>query len=154
MGSNPAGRANNNKRSQRLQRCRPFFSSPAVTDLCRRTDAGQSQPRFAERVTAHAPVDAQNVNFDVLIDHPAHQFMFEVQGWGARLILIGHQGKGRMGRRLAGSVAMQAMHHATRSVVAARQRRKAIGGHREMREERGARDTRLAADRRPTKLNF
>ncbi|MDR3368867.1 universal stress protein [Rhodoferax sp.] len=63
---------------------------------------------------------AQNVEFDVLVGHPAERIVIQAEQWGADLIVIGHRGRGLAGRWLLGSVAKQVMHHATCAVLVAR----------------------------------
>ncbi len=60
------------------------------------------------------------VDFEVVVGHPAERLIIEAERWGADLIVIGHRGKGLMGRWLLGSIAKQVMHHATCSVMVAR----------------------------------
>ena len=60
------------------------------------------------------------VDFEVVVGHPAERLVIEAERWGADLIVIGHRGKGLMGRWLLGSIAKQVMHHATCSVLVAR----------------------------------
>jgi nucleotide-binding universal stress UspA family protein len=52
--------------------------------------------------------------------HPAEHIVMTAEQWGAKLILLGHRGKGLMGHWLIGSVAKQVMHHAHCSVLVAR----------------------------------
>jgi len=60
------------------------------------------------------------VAFDVIIGHPAERIVLEAEKWQAQLIVLGHRGRGLMGRWLVGSIAKQVMHHATCAVLIAR----------------------------------
>jgi nucleotide-binding universal stress UspA family protein len=61
-----------------------------------------------------------NVTFDVAVGHPAEHIVIAAEQWGAKLIVLGHRGRGLMGRWLVGSVAKQVMHHAPCAVLVAR----------------------------------
>jgi len=65
---------------------------------------------------------ATGIKFQVEVGsgHPAEHIVMAAEQWGAKLILLGHRGKGLMGRWLVGSVAKQVMHHAPCSVLVAR----------------------------------
>jgi nucleotide-binding universal stress UspA family protein len=52
--------------------------------------------------------------------HPAEHIVMVAEQWGAQLIVLGHRGKGLMGRWLVGSVAKLVMHHAPCAVLVAR----------------------------------
>jgi len=52
--------------------------------------------------------------------HPAEHILITAEQWEANLIVLGHRGKGLMGRWLLGSVAKQVMHHAACAVLIAR----------------------------------
>jgi len=58
--------------------------------------------------------------FEVVVGHPAARIVLEAEKWGARLIVVGHLGRGLIGRWLVGSVAKQVMHHAPCAVLVAR----------------------------------
>ncbi len=57
---------------------------------------------------------------EVLMGHPAERIVMAAEQWGATLIVLGHRGRGLMGRWLLGSVAKQVMHHAPCAVLIAR----------------------------------
>jgi len=57
---------------------------------------------------------------EVAVGHPAEHIVMVAEQWGAQLIVLGHRGKGLMGRWLLGSVAKQVMHHAPCAVLVAR----------------------------------
>lgn len=57
---------------------------------------------------------------EVASGHPAEHVVMVAEQWGANLIVLGHRGKGLMGRWLVGSVAKQVMHHAPCAVLVAR----------------------------------
>ena len=65
---------------------------------------------------------ATGIKFQVELGsgHPAEHIVMTAEQWGAKLILLGHRGKGLMGHWLIGSVAKQVMHHAPCSVLVAR----------------------------------
>jgi len=58
--------------------------------------------------------------FDVIIGHPAERIVVEAEKWGAKLIVLGHLGRGLIGRWLIGSVAKQVMQHAPCAVLVTR----------------------------------
>jgi len=60
------------------------------------------------------------IEVEVVVGHPAERIVIEGEKWGADLIVVGHRGRGLMGRWLLGSVAKQVMHHATSAVLVAR----------------------------------
>jgi len=61
------------------------------------------------------------VEFEVVVGHPAERILRGAEQWGAGLIVLGHRGHGGlMGRWLVGSVAKQVMHHAPCAVLVAR----------------------------------
>ncbi|MDE2260683.1 MAG: universal stress protein [Betaproteobacteria bacterium] len=57
---------------------------------------------------------------EIGVGHPAEHIVIGAEQWGAKLIVLGHRGKGLMGRWLLGSIAKQVMHHATCAVLVAR----------------------------------
>lgn len=57
---------------------------------------------------------------EVATGHPAEHIVLSAERWGATLIVLGHRGRGLMGRWLVGSVAKQVMHHAHCAVLVAR----------------------------------
>lgn len=59
-------------------------------------------------------------SIEIDIGHPAEHIVIKAEQWGAGLIVLGHRGKGLMGRWLVGSVAKQVMHHAPCAVLIAR----------------------------------
>jgi len=61
-----------------------------------------------------------DIAFDVLVGHPAERIVVDAEKWGAKLIVMGHRGRGPMGHWLIGSVAKQVMHHAPCAVLVAR----------------------------------
>ncbi len=52
------------------------------------------------------------VHFEIATGHPAEHIVMVAEQWRAKLIVMGHRGRGLMGRWLVGSVAKQVMHHA------------------------------------------
>jgi nucleotide-binding universal stress UspA family protein len=57
---------------------------------------------------------------EIASGHPAEPIVMNAEQWGATLIVIGHRGRGLMGRWPVGSVAKQVMHHAHCAVLIAR----------------------------------
>jgi len=57
---------------------------------------------------------------EIASGHPAEHIVMSAEQWGATLIVLGHRGRGLMGRWLVGSVAKQVMSHATCAVLVAR----------------------------------
>lgn len=69
---------------------------------------------------AQAAAQGLEVDYEVVIGHPAERIVIEAEKWGADLIVVGHRGRGLMGHWLLGSVAKQVMHHASCDVLVAR----------------------------------
>ncbi|HXY05824.1 MAG TPA: universal stress protein [Burkholderiaceae bacterium] len=67
-----------------------------------------------------AKAAALTAEFDVIVGHPAERIIVDAEKWGAKLIVLGHLGRGLVGRWLIGSVAKQVMHHAPCAVLVTR----------------------------------
>jgi nucleotide-binding universal stress UspA family protein len=62
----------------------------------------------------------RTVEYLVVVGHPAERVVAEAEQWSADLIVIGHRGRGLVGRWLMGSIAKQVMHHARCAVLVTR----------------------------------
>ncbi len=128
-GSDPAGRAF----SLALDLADKYRAAVRVVAVARPPDFGGDveTEAAAENARSHysdmlrrlkdrAAGEGRAILTEVVVGHPAERVVEEGQKWGADLIVIGHRGRGLIGRLLMGSIAKEVIHHATCAVLVTR----------------------------------
>ena len=97
----------------------PDFGSEVETEAVLQNSHKHYQ-QVLKPVTKRLATSGLKFEVEVVSGHPAEHIVLAAEQWGAQLIVMGHRGKGLMGRWLIGSVAKQVMHHALCAVLVAR----------------------------------